>query len=145
MNEIEEKFLDAYFEVNGYDDYPEYLTAGEVIGPYKVDFCVKNSFSKFVIEIDGHDAHKTKEQRDYDYKRERYLQKLGYFIIRFTGTEVFLNPIKCASEASTIINAWDSKQIDLNYAVHLCIENNLLDKKWLRYIHWNDVVEPVDD
>lgn len=65
-----------------------------VIGIYKADFV----FGRFVIEIDGHEFHKTKEQREHDYNRERYLQRRSFFIVRFTGTEIFQNADKCVQE-----------------------------------------------
>lgn len=105
MNEIETKFFNAYLEelkrfsydaeyANNYPYYLWYLKPQEVIGIYKVDFL----FDEYVVEIDGHEFHKTKEQREYDYKRERYLMRNGYKVIRFMGTEVFLDPQKCVME-----------------------------------------------
>jgi len=85
------------------------LEHGVVIGPYKVDF-VYGDYT--VIELDGHEYHKTKEQRDHDYKRERYLQKLGYIVIRFTGTEVFLDARSCIIDMVTIHNLFEEKLID---------------------------------
>lgn len=94
MNEIEQKFYDAFIE-----EICEEIESGVVIGPYKVDFLYETNI---VIEIDGHEAHKTKEQRDKDYKRERYLQREGYVVVRFTGTEVFLDAASCAKDVSAI-------------------------------------------
>ena len=111
MNEIEKRFYDAYKEVTETADYPEDLVnyikedldAQPPIGIYKPDFVLDD----FIIEIDGHEYHKTKEQRENDYKRERYFQKKGYKIIRFTGTEVFLNAKECIRELIDITaNYW---------------------------------------
>jgi len=85
------------------------IEPGAIIGPYKVDFLI---YKNAVIEIDGHEAHKTKEQRDYDYKRERYLQKEGYVVIRFMGTEVFLSAKQCAEEAMNIACLFDEKIVN---------------------------------
>lgn len=125
MNEIEQRFYNSFLfykeECNLELPYKkiveifEVLPSGEiesqvVIGPYKVDFV----YDRCVIEIDGHDNHKTKEQRDYDYKRERYLQKQGYIVVRFTGTEVFLNSRSCVREMIRINNVFERKDIE-NY------------------------------
>jgi len=67
MNEIEQRFYDAYKEITETSDYPEDLIDYikndlEVqipIGIYKPDFVLDD----FIIEIDGHEYHKTKEQR----------------------------------------------------------------------------------
>jgi hypothetical protein len=53
-----------------------------------------------IIECDGHEFHeKTKAQAARDKKRDRTLQSLGYVVIRFTGSEVYNDPIACAEEA----------------------------------------------
>ena len=48
-----------------------------------------------IIELDGHDYHSTKEQRNYDYERENNLKLAGYHVIRFTGSQVYRNPFDC--------------------------------------------------
>jgi very-short-patch-repair endonuclease len=105
MNEIEQMFYDAFIDeyVNPENKLccSQEIEAQVVIGLYKVDFIING---KYVIEIDGHDYHKTKEQREYDYTRDRYLIKRGYVVIRFTGTEVFLQPDKCAVEALLMVD-----------------------------------------
>ena len=120
MNKIEKKFFDAWNNYSIEQEDEDYkfvdedpicdkgLTHGVVIGPYKVDF----TYGDCVIELDGHEYHKTKEQRDHDYKRERYLQKLGYNVIRFTGTEVFLDDRKCVIDMVGIHNTFEQKIID---------------------------------
>ena len=58
----------------------------------------------FVIECDGHEFHqKTKEQVERDNARMRALQKEGYEVIRFSGTEIWHKPYKCANEVLNII------------------------------------------
>jgi hypothetical protein len=121
MNKIEQIFYDAYETVideytndGKYDNanidfaimaglYPQF-----VIGIYVADFVMGDC----AIEIDGHDAHKTKEQREHDYKRERYLLRNGYIPVRFTGTEVFLQPRKCILEAAEIAYKQESGLIE---------------------------------
>jgi len=103
MNNIEQMFYDAW---QAESNYPKNELCCEhslipqiVIGIYRVDFVADDNV---VIEIDGHDYHKTKEQRESDYKRERYLMRKGFTVIRFTGTEVYLSPNECALEALRI-------------------------------------------
>lgn len=63
-----------------------------------------NEVVKFVIECDGHEFHqKTKEQVEYDNCRQRALQKAGYEVIRFSGTEIWHKPYKCALEVKNLI------------------------------------------
>jgi hypothetical protein len=76
---------------------------------YRVDFAIhvwyKNQGGKtFIIECDGYEFHqKTKEQVDRDNKRTRSLQKKGYEVIRFSGTEIYHMTHKCALEVINII------------------------------------------
>jgi very-short-patch-repair endonuclease len=106
MNKIEQMFYDAI--MRRYDDFPCEVERQKVIGIYKVDF----AHSQIVVEIDGHDFHKTKEQREYDYKRERYLMKNGYVVVRFMATEVYLNPDQCVNEFLDIIGTFEREQVE---------------------------------
>lgn len=111
MNKIEQQFADALCEYYEVDDFNT-LDAKNIgdfvkvysqypVGIYIVDFVFTTFLDeiKFVVEIDGQESHKTKEQRFRDYQRERFLQAEGFIIIRFTGSEIFVNPSKCVEEA----------------------------------------------
>jgi len=69
---------------------------------YKIDFA--DDTHKLAVELDGHDFHKTREQRTNDAKRERALQSQGWTVIRFTGSEVFQDTAKCVDELVAIWN-----------------------------------------
>lgn len=66
-----------------------------------------NSFDtdrKIIIECDGHEFHqKTKEQVVKDNEREYDLKMAGYEIIRFSGSQIFNDPLKCAENAYIFI------------------------------------------
>ena len=54
---------------------------------------------KIIVECDGHDFHeRTKEQAMRDRARDRSTQSAGYHMMRFTGAELFRDPIKCVRE-----------------------------------------------
>ncbi len=116
MNQIEKIFYDTYV---GELINPEHklqcsqeIQEQVVIGIFVVDFVINN---KFIVEIDGHEHHKTKEQRYDDYRRERYLIRMGYIVLRFTGSEVFVNPQSCAVETLRLINDLTLLQLDEAY------------------------------
>ncbi len=69
---------------------------------YRADFAIPSK--KIVFEIDGHDYHKTKEQRTNDTRRERNLQKAGWKVIRFTGSEIYNNLDKCVLDAYKLVS-----------------------------------------
>jgi very-short-patch-repair endonuclease len=96
MNKIEQFFKETFDRLTDVEEQWAMfgIEAQVAIGIYKVDF----TYNKCAVEIDGHEFHKTKEQREKDYIRERYLMRQGYTVIRFTGTEVFLHPEECVRE-----------------------------------------------
>lgn len=52
-----------------------------------------------IIECDGHDFHeRTKEQAARDRARDRLAQYEGLPILRFTGSEIWNDPLGCADE-----------------------------------------------
>jgi very-short-patch-repair endonuclease len=110
MNEVQRWFLDAWI-LSQSMNFNLTLLPETVIGPYRVDFFIEILGHKYAVEIDGHEFHKTKEQRASDYKRERYLQKQGIIVVRFTGTEAFQEPYVCVDELAEIIiaNTHDKK------------------------------------
>lgn len=76
------------------------------IGRYTADFVVILNAAQdvkqppIIVECDGHDFHeKTKEQAQHDKKRDRELQRLGYKVYRFTGSEIFRTCGACVLEA----------------------------------------------
>lgn len=78
---------------------------------YRVDFLLApvmaedhTAYPNIVIECDGHNYHeRTKEQAAKDRSRDRALQKEGYRVIRFTGSEIVSRPKRCAWEVVHIV------------------------------------------
>lgn len=79
------------------------------IGPYKVDFLIINTrhdgkLTRLVVECDGHDFHeKTKEQVAHGKKRDRYMTKDGYKVLRFSGYEIHKMPAECCDDITSCI------------------------------------------
>lgn len=85
-------YIDFVFEA---DDYLSYLVW---------DGNIKNKDFKLAIECDGYDFHqKTKEQIQHDNEREYDLKMAGYEILRFSGTQIYNNPLKCAEDTYNYI------------------------------------------
>ena len=77
------------------DDYLEHLLLGDNI---------KNDNFKLAIECDGYEFHqKTKEQVQHDNEREFDLKMEGYEVLRFSGTQIYNNPLKCAEDTYNYI------------------------------------------
>ena len=71
---------------------------------YRVDFVFyqrgeEQALKGLVVECDGHDFHeRTKKQAISDRSRDRRLQELGYTVYRFTGSEIYNDPMRCAEQ-----------------------------------------------
>lgn len=89
----------------------------KTIGKYRVDFCLSfmgnviidykqgsifpnfREEKKIVVELDGHEFHeRNQRERKYEKARDRYMQKLGYKVFRYTGSEIVKNPFNAAVE-----------------------------------------------
>jgi very-short-patch-repair endonuclease len=56
-------------------------------------------WKRLIVECDGHDFHeRTKEQAAKDRSRDREAQEQGYEIFRFTGSELWKDPLGCAKQ-----------------------------------------------
>ncbi|HEK1815425.1 DUF559 domain-containing protein [Proteus mirabilis] len=67
---------------------------------YRVDFILMDA--RLIIELDGHDYHSSPEQLDKDSKRQRYLTRAGYTLIRFTGRQIVNDCSACVLEVRSI-------------------------------------------
>jgi very-short-patch-repair endonuclease len=90
LTPIEQAFHDAaQGKIHG-------LECQQWVSRYRVDFVVRSH--RLIIEVDGHEYHKTKEQRTADAGRQRFLQLEGWTVIRFTGTEIYNNASLCVDQ-----------------------------------------------
>jgi len=101
---LEEKFYKKAIEnnLNLLRQYP--------VGKYRLDFGYIENDLKIAIEIDGSKFHRTTEQLNNDYKRERFLLLQGFTVVRFTGSEVFNHCNNCITQLITILNYLKSKK-----------------------------------
>ena len=98
----------GYFELSQFGDFAPQIP----FGPYRLDFALTNipeaPTLKIAIEIDGYDYHKSKEQRNNDTRRDRYLMRNGWQVIRFTGSQIHENTADCVQEAVGLVKEYIS-------------------------------------
>ncbi|MGG1598507.1 endonuclease domain-containing protein [Cohnella massiliensis] len=90
----------------------------ERIERYRVDFLIRYEplhasglIKNLVIECDGHEWHeKTKEQAQKDKERDRALTKLGYTVLRYTGSEIVDDPWKIYRDIEELLLPNDVKR-----------------------------------
>jgi very-short-patch-repair endonuclease len=78
-------------------------------GYYRPDFIVFYDGNAVVVELDGHEGHKTKEQRTKDSRRERWFESRGMRVMRFTGTEVWADADECVKSLLDVLRRSQSK------------------------------------
>ncbi len=74
---------------------------------YSVDYYVIDFYCpelKFAIELDG-ECHDPPEQKEYDAKRQKYLEDYGIEFIRITNDELLGNPNKAFERIENAIKA----------------------------------------
>lgn len=86
----------------GREDSPLAICCQHPVDRFRSDLMVWGN-QNIAVEVDGHDFHeRTKAQAQHDKSRDRIFQQLGYLVFRYTGSEVWSDPINCAKE---VINA----------------------------------------
>ena len=106
---IERLFLETFDAIRTKDRNTmfDYCLVPQVeIGNYRVDFeLINHKDKKIIVECDGHEFHqKSKQQVEKDNQRERDLKKLGYEVVRFSGSEIFKDAEKCVEDLLDILN-----------------------------------------
>ena len=69
------------------------------------DFVIYHHGGAIAIELDGHEAHKTREQRRRDARKDRWLQSRGVPVLRWTGSDVYRDAAECVRELREICGA----------------------------------------
>lgn len=76
------------------------LHAQHAVENYRLDFAFTRGETRVAIELDGHEWHeRNKTQAGNDKSRDRALQRLGWKVLRFTGSEIWKDPCSCVAEA----------------------------------------------
>lgn len=113
-------FANALFATDGYNeaswetfpgqnpppDFGTRFRVQEKLGRHRVDFLFtcycRGKTRRLAVECDGHDFHeRTKQQAAHDRSRDREITLSGTTVVRFTGSELFKDPIKCIEEVNS--------------------------------------------
>lgn len=81
INELKRLSRDSKAEVIFYDLLTEKKIRFKFqynIGPYRVDFLIED---KLVFELDG-PRHFTEKQKEHDRQKDKYLERMGYQVLR---------------------------------------------------------------
>ena len=106
-NEVRPDFFPGAFPD---PDSGTYFRCQQRFREYRLDFlfklCLQGDYRLLAVECDGHDFHeRTKEQAARDRSRDRMLFEAGVPVIRFTGSEIYRDPQRCANEVTNHLAA----------------------------------------
>ncbi len=91
---IEHRFLECWQR-----HYPGvYLQPQFWIHDFRVDFALPQAL--IVIELDGAAAHSSPWNVERDQVRQQYIEGLGFYFIRFTGSEINRDTDGCVHRAA---------------------------------------------
>lgn len=107
LTPIEVPFYDALRETGATFAVQPWVQG--VDGKYRPDFIVFYGGASVVVELDGHDAHKTKEHRANDNRKARWFEKRGMRLIRYTGSEIHTDVQACVSDLMDVLRQSQSR------------------------------------
>ncbi|HYI35640.1 MAG TPA: DUF559 domain-containing protein [Thermoleophilaceae bacterium] len=101
LTPIEAPFYDALLKTK-----LVFAVQPRVQGPdrvYRPDFIVYYGGSAVIVELDGHEGHKTKDQRSHDSTRQLWFESKGLRMLRWTGSQVHADPDVCVQQLMAIL------------------------------------------
>jgi very-short-patch-repair endonuclease len=107
LTPIEAPFYDALQETD-----LTFAVQPRVQGPdrvYRPDFIVFYAGQAAVVEIDGHEGHKTREQRTDDAERQHWFEKRRLRVFRWTGSQVHANATDCIAQLMDILRGTQAR------------------------------------
>lgn len=72
-------------------------------GAYRIDLAIYSGRRKIAIEADGKAYHSSPEQVEHDKRKDWYLERNGWRVIRFSGSEIYRNSHKCVAEVEILM------------------------------------------
>ncbi len=83
--------------------FPVTINRQKVIGNYIVDFCCYSK--KIIVEVDGGQHYEEEKIKD-DEKRTKYLEGLGYKVLRYSNYDVIKNIDGVYEDLSRHLGFW---------------------------------------
>lgn len=107
LTPIEVPFYDALRETGATFAVQPWVQG--VDGRYRPDFIVFYGGASAVVELDGHEFHKTKDQRAHDNRKARWFEKRGMKLVRYTGSEVHADVQACVKDLLDVLRQSQSR------------------------------------
>jgi very-short-patch-repair endonuclease len=90
--------LDGSYHMSIQPPFPNLLTDGKVVRPDMYFWIPNKPRINIVVECDGFVHHSTKEAFNTDRQRDRAFKMLGFDVFRFSGSEIYNDPVNAPYE-----------------------------------------------
>ena len=81
-----ESILERWMYYDLREIYPGEIITQYPLGPYWIDLAIPKY--KLAIELDGKKYHKNRKAQEHDRRRDAYMQRLGWKVMRFTYEDI---------------------------------------------------------
>jgi very-short-patch-repair endonuclease len=105
-------WAESQSEEDPFGEYQGMIIPQGRVGKYRADILIvlgleNGGLKMLAVECDGYEYHdRNRWTAQKDKKRDRYFATQGVTVLRFTGSEIFKNPMACAGEVlKTILDA----------------------------------------
>lgn len=78
-------------------------------GNYRIDIALRQNGYKYAIECDGKAYHSSPEQIKHDRRKDRYLRKNNWKVMRLTGSQINGDLGQCLKKIERLINRNENK------------------------------------
>lgn len=72
-------------------------------GKYRIDISIVKKGKKYAIECDGEAYHSSPEQLEHDNKKDKFLEKNNWIVIRLSGKEIYNDSDWCIKYINSVI------------------------------------------
>ncbi len=90
--------FENYFHLILQPNIPDIRISNRSIRPDLLFWVPSNDKIKIVVECDGFKYHSNKDAFIHDRKRDRALKVQGYDVLRYSGSEIYSNPIAASTD-----------------------------------------------
>jgi hypothetical protein len=90
--------LDSSYHMSIQPPFRNLLGNGKIVRPDIYFWIPSKPDINIVVECDGFTHHSTKEAFDRDRRRDRAFKMLGYDVFRFSGSEIYKDPVNAPYE-----------------------------------------------
>jgi very-short-patch-repair endonuclease len=82
---------------------------GKSVRPDMLIWVPSDESVRIIVECDGFQYHSNKAVFIHDRKRDRVLKSNGYEVLRYSGTEIFTDPVATSADLAEYLRSIERK------------------------------------